>query len=143
MVGFGYFHPLMGLIDYQDIRKQIQMHKEIFTQNFPGAYSKGIFPPENAFSDRMIPALVDEGIEWALVDNIHFERAVKNYPFDKGGNLYEPNKADLQVENPNDWIAYEYVGPAPAQQDIYARLNNLVFGDLSMLFTMNFARSIT
>ncbi|HLC36371.1 MAG TPA: trypsin-like peptidase domain-containing protein [archaeon] len=29
-------------------------------------------------------------------------------------------------ENPNDWIAYEYVGPAPAQQDIYARLNNLV-----------------
>lgn len=104
MVGFGYFHPLMGLIDYQDIRKQIQLHKEIFVQNFPGTYSKGIFPPENAFSNRIIPALVDEGIEWALVDNIHFERAVKSYPFDKGGNLYEPNKADIQNENPNDWI---------------------------------------
>lgn len=104
MVGFGYFHPLMGLIDYQDIRKQIQLHKDIFVQNFPGTYSKGIFPPENAFSNRMIPALVDEGIEWALVDNIHFERAVKSYPFDKGGNLYEPNKADVQNENPNDWI---------------------------------------
>jgi len=104
MVGFGYFHPLMGLIDYQDIRKQIQMHKETFAQNFPGTYSKGIFPPENAFSDRMIPALVDEGIEWALVDNIHFERAVNGYPFDKGGNIYESNKADVQNENPNDWI---------------------------------------
>ncbi len=104
MVGFGYFHPLMGLIDYRDIRKQIQLHKDIFVQNFPGTYSKGIFPPENAFSNRMIPALVDEGIEWALVDNIHFERAVKSYPFDKGGNLYEPNKADIQNENPNDWI---------------------------------------
>lgn len=30
MVGFGYHHPLMGLIDYQDIRKQIQLHKQVF-----------------------------------------------------------------------------------------------------------------
>ena len=104
LVGFGYFHPLMGLIDYTDIRKQIQYHRNIFTTNFPGAYSKGIFPPENAFSNRMIPALKDEGIEWVLVDNIHFDRACEGYPFSTAGNIYEPNKADIVNPNPGDWV---------------------------------------
>ncbi|MBX2974968.1 MAG: T9SS type A sorting domain-containing protein [Ignavibacteriaceae bacterium] len=104
MVGFGYFHPLMGLIDYNDIRKQIQMHKQIMSTNFSGSYSKGIFPPENAFSNRMIPALVDEGFNWVLVDNIHFDRAAVGYPFSTSGNIYEPNKADVLNPNPNDWI---------------------------------------
>ncbi len=104
MVAFGYFHPLLGLIDHTDTRKQIQHHKEIFSQNFSGNYSKGIFPPENAFSPRMIPALLDEGIEWVMVDNIHFERACENYPFNTGGNIYEPNKSDVMNSDPGDWI---------------------------------------
>jgi len=104
LVGFGYFHPLMGLIDYTDIRKQISMHKDIFSINFPGAYSKGIFPPENAFSNRMIPALKDEGIDWVLIDNAHFDRAALGYPFSTSGNLYEPNKSDIINPNPNDWV---------------------------------------
>jgi len=104
LVGFGYHHPLMGLIDYADTRRQIQAHKQMLSTNFGGTYSKGIFPPENAFSPRMIPALADEGIEWVLVDNVHFDRAAQNYPFNVGGNLYEPNKADQINANPNDWV---------------------------------------
>lgn len=104
MVGFGYFHPLMPLIDYNDIRRQIQKHKSKFSSNFPGNYSKGIFPPENAFSVRIIPALVDEGLNWVLVDNIHFDRACEGYPYSTAGNLVEPNKSDIQNQNPNDWI---------------------------------------
>ncbi len=104
LVGFGYHHPLMGLIETNDIRKQIQQHKQIFAQNFQGTYSKGIFPPENAFSPRMIPALVAEGFQWVLVDNIHFERACENYPYNTGGNIYEPNKSDVRNPNPGDWI---------------------------------------
>ncbi|MBI5215714.1 MAG: hypothetical protein HY960_08170, partial [Ignavibacteriae bacterium] len=104
MVGFGYHHPLMGLIDYLDTRKQIQAHKQIMSANFSGSYSKGIFPPENAFAPKMIPALVAEGIEWVLVDNVHFDRACNNYPFSTSGNLYEPNKADVLNPNPNDWV---------------------------------------
>ena len=95
----------MGLIDYYDIRKQIQNHKSLFASNFPGSYSKGIFPPENAFSLRMIPALKDEGLNWVLVDNIHFDRTCAGYPFCTCGNLYEPNPADIQNPNPNDWKA--------------------------------------
>lgn len=104
MVAFGYFHPLMGLIDKVDIQKQIQMHKQIMAANFTGSYSKGIFPPENAFSPRMIPALVAEGMDWVLVDNIHFDRAAVGYPFSTGGNIYEPNKSDQLNPNPNDWV---------------------------------------
>ncbi len=104
MVGFGYHHPLMPLIDYADIRTQIQKHKAIMGSNFSGNYSKGIFPPENAFGLNVIPALVDEGLKWVLVDNIHFDRACANYPYNTSGNLYEANKADVQNPNPNDWV---------------------------------------
>jgi hypothetical protein len=105
MVGFGYFHPLMGLIDTYDIKAQIEKHKAMFTTNFPGTYSKGIFPPENAFSEREIPALSDESLQWVLVDNVHFDRSCQGYPFSTSGNLYEPNKADQRNPNPNDWVA--------------------------------------
>lgn len=114
IVGFGYHHPLMGLIDYKDIRAQIQRHKSKMQQNFPGAYSKGIFPPENAFSEKMIPALKDEGLDWVLVDNIHFDRACQNYPFNTSGNIYEANKADVQNPNPNDWVQLNNIW-APTQ----------------------------
>ena len=77
LVNFGYNHPLMPLLDTRDIRMQIKLQKRIHEQtwgpNVP--FSNGIFPPETAFSERMIPALAAEGIEWALVDNIHFDRA--------------------------------------------------------------------
>lgn len=110
MVGFGYHHPLMGLIDYTDIRKQIQLHKVAFTTYFPGtAYSKGIFPPENAFSERMIPALVDEGLQWVLVDNIHFERASANCPVGDQTNILRPNISDIRNPDPNDWQGLQNV----------------------------------
>lgn len=104
MVGFGYHHPLMALLDDADIRKQVQAHKKMLIDNFGGTYSKGIFPPEDAFSPRMIPALADEGFQWVIVDNVHFDRAAKNYPFSTSGNLVEPNKADQVNVDPNDWV---------------------------------------
>ncbi len=105
MVGMGHYHPLMGLIDESDIRRQIQEHRATFATHFPGNYSKGIFPPENAFSTRMIPALVSESLEWVLVDNIHLERACSGYPFSTSGNLVEPNHAEVMNPNPSDWIS--------------------------------------
>jgi len=105
LVAFGFHHPLMGLIEYDDIRKQIQAHREIYLPNWMrSSYSKGMFPPENAFTPNMIPALVDEGIQWVFVDNIHFDRACKGYPWNKGGNLYMPNKADQINPDPGDWV---------------------------------------
>lgn len=94
MIGFGYHHPLMPLIDGRSIRLQIKLHKVVHAQTWQTGYSKGIFPPETAFSTRMIPALVAEGIDWALVDNIHFDRAAQGYPHTDATGIAAPNRAD-------------------------------------------------
>ncbi len=96
MVAFGYHHPLMPLLDEADIRMQIRLHKHIYAQTWSGGptYSHGLFPAETAFSERMIPALIAEGIEWVLVDNIHFDRACVGYPHTNQSGLVAPNPAD-------------------------------------------------
>jgi glycosidase/endonuclease/exonuclease/phosphatase family metal-dependent hydrolase len=110
LVAFGYHHPLMTLVDNDIVRQQIRDHRDKYLQTWNKAgvpqrnYSRGMFPAENAFAERNIPALVDEGIEWVMVDNIHFQRAAQGYPWNSGGNLYPPNKADQQNANPNDWV---------------------------------------
>ncbi|MBK8267031.1 MAG: hypothetical protein IPK83_01470 [Planctomycetes bacterium] len=62
-----------------------------------------MFPAETAFSERMIPALAAEGIDWVLIDNIHFDRACEGYPHTNASNLFAPNKAD-QI-NPDPALA--------------------------------------
>ena len=108
LVNFGFNHPLMPLLDTRDITMQIKLQKRIHEQTWgPGVpFSKGIFPPETAFSSRIIPALQAEGIEWSIVDSIHLERATQGYPHTNASNLFTPNKAD-QI-NPaipaNQWV---------------------------------------
>jgi hypothetical protein len=95
MIGFGYFHPLMPLIDERSIRFQIALHDRARELTFGTAGpSTGLFPPETAFSTRMIPALVEQGVEWVLVDNFHFDRACENYPHVDSSGVARPNKAD-------------------------------------------------
>jgi hypothetical protein len=114
LVGFGYHHPLMGLIETGDIEKQIEAHRGRITSEISAAPSHGIFPPENAFTPRMIPALRAEGLNWVLVDNIHFDRAASGYPFNASGNVYEPNRADQRNANPGDWVSLQNVwAPTP------------------------------
>jgi len=96
LVAFGYHHPLMPLLDELDLRMQIRLHRHVYGQTWTRGpvYSRGLFPPETAFSERMIPALVAEGIEWVLVDNIHFDRACAGYPHTNASGLCAPNRAD-------------------------------------------------
>jgi hypothetical protein len=96
LVAFGYHHPLLPLLDERDARIQIQLHKHVYAQAWAGGstYARGMFPPETAFSTRVIPWLVAEGIEWVLVDNIHFDRACENYPHTNASSIYPPNRAD-------------------------------------------------
>ncbi len=105
MVGFSYHHSLMPLTCPESMRMQIRLHKEIYRElwNTTG-YSRGFFPPETAFAERIIPALVEEGIEWVLVDNIHFDRACEGYPWEAGGNVLRPNRADVQNPDPGTWV---------------------------------------
>ena len=146
MIGFGYHHPLMGLLHYKDIRKQIQQHKSTFATYFPGAYSKGMFPPETAFSPRIIPALVDEGIEWVLVDNLHFERAAANAPTGDASAVLRPNQADIRNADPQDWLQLNGLwAPLPvstqwAHQPHYVQHTNPQTGEVSKILAVPASR---
>jgi len=85
MVLFGYHHPLMPFIEYDDLRLQVKMHKDIIQKTFGLPLSKGMFPPENAFDINMIPGLVDEGVQWIMIDNAH----ILNKALKAGALLYE------------------------------------------------------
>ncbi len=101
VVMFPYHHSLMPLTTPESRRMQIRLFKEIFPEVFDtSSYSKGMFPAECAFANWIIPDLVAEGIEWVLVDNVHFDRACQNYPWNSGGNLYRPNPADQVNPDP-------------------------------------------
>jgi len=104
IVEFGYHHPLMGLVDPVSIGLQIAAHRLAAFSHFGSSPSRGIFPPECAFSERMIPALTAAGIEWALVDNIHFDRAHVDYPYRPESNLPPPNHADQIDTAATSWV---------------------------------------
>ena len=109
LVGFAHHHALLPLLDEEVARRQIGGHRGIHQAAWNGGgaprrpYSRGFFPPENAFAEHTIPALVAEGLEWVVVDNIHLQRACRGYPWSPGGNLIPPNPAEQQNPDPGDW----------------------------------------
>ncbi len=92
--------------------------------------SKGFFPTELGFSERLIPTLKKLGIEWSVMGNNHFSRALRDYPYNNENPAYDtlvspPNRADLQnVYEKGKW---EHVGMAHEQQNI---LNKFPFCDI-------------
>ncbi|HQQ61854.1 MAG TPA: hypothetical protein PKU89_11010, partial [Kiritimatiellia bacterium] len=62
VVGIPYHHSLMPLTCKESMIMQIRLHKEQYKEVWDtgGAYSKGFWPPECAFAEWIIPALVAE-----------------------------------------------------------------------------------
>jgi chitodextrinase len=83
--------------------------------------SKGYFPTELGFSDRLIPTLAKLGVQWSVIGNNHFSRTLKDYPYatyDATGDTLTspPNRADLRnTSNIGSWVA---AGMAHEQQVI-------------------------
>jgi alpha-amylase/alpha-mannosidase (GH57 family) len=80
--GCGYFHPIFPLIPEADRLKQVEWQISLFEQTF-GTRPEGFWLPELAFSPKVIPALVKNGIKWTIVDGPHVVNANKNM------NLYQ------------------------------------------------------
>ncbi len=136
MIGFAFNHALMPLLDVRDMRMQIKLQKELAIQTWGSSvpYSKGFFPPETAFSERMIPALVAEGVEWSIVDNIHFDRATENYPYTSASNLIPPNRADQinpdPAANGGAWVQLNNLwAPGQVSAPFSYRPNNVQYVD--------------
>ena len=104
--------PLVGA-DY--FLKDLIYQNATLAQNyFLGANftaSRGFFPTELGFSERLIPTLVKLGIQWSVIGNNHFSRTLTDYPYAQfapaGDTLTSPpNRADLRnTSNTGAWVS--------------------------------------
>jgi chitodextrinase len=75
------------------------------------AASRGFFPTELGFSERLIPTLAKLGVQWSVMGNNHFSRTLQDYPYatyDATGDtlISPPNRADLQnTSSSGSWVA--------------------------------------
>ncbi|MGE5154072.1 MAG: glycoside hydrolase family 57 [Bdellovibrio bacteriovorus] len=70
LIGMGYYHPVFPLIPRADWPEQLERGLAVMDQAF-GRIPRGFWPPEMAFTMDMIPALVDAGYEYVVVDGVH------------------------------------------------------------------------
>ena len=107
---FGFFHPLMPLIPHRNIVRQIQWHRGVIRDTFGVEASNTLFPPETAFHVRMIPALLEAGINAVIYDSIHRFRACRDYPYaGMSEGMLPPNPAE-QVNPPaDDWLQLQNI----------------------------------
>lgn len=70
LIGMGYYHPIFPLIPRADWTEQLKRGREVFDRAF-GRVPVGFWPPEMAFTMEMVPALVDAGYEYVVVDGVH------------------------------------------------------------------------
>jgi hypothetical protein len=95
----------MALTPARNIIKQIEWHRGIVKQAFGVEASRVMFPPEAAFHVRMIPALVDAGIEAIIYDSIHRYRACKDYPYaGLSEGMLPPNPSEQVNPAMDDWL---------------------------------------
>lgn len=102
---FGFFHPLMALIPARNIVKQVEWHRRIVRDTFAIDASPVMFPPETAFHVRMIPALIEAGVEAVIYDSIHRFRACRDYPYaGMSEGMLPPNAAEQVNPAVDDWL---------------------------------------
>lgn len=104
----GFHHAINPLLDDNALRMELACAREIWNDAWgPGAISTGFFPAEMCFSQRMIPALVDAGVTWTVVPDLHIARACANYPYQANlDNCDPPNRADQLNPAQANWTSH-------------------------------------
>jgi glycosyl hydrolase family 57 len=101
LTNFTYHHCIAAFVSDETLEMDILIHQrqeEIFW-NSSSQVSRGYFPAETCFSERIIPTLQNLGIAWVVVGNNHLTRSCADFPqamvLGSGGeNCDIPNKAD-------------------------------------------------
>jgi hypothetical protein len=105
-----YHHALAPLVDRAVLKKEIQIYQYLYPWMWGStpAPSTGFFPPELAFSERIIPVLAECGITWCFVPSNHLSRACANFPLvlgTGGENCDPPNGADQINPSSAHWFS--------------------------------------
>jgi len=128
IVRFGAHHGLLPLLTRRTVAMELAVHREALVRTWgeDGARSRGFFPTETCFSERLIPALVDAGIEWCFVPNNHLSRACEGFPLvlgTGGENCDPPNRADQVNPVQEHWWRLQISrGCSPANAAPFAAL---------------------
>ena len=99
LVNFTYHHALAPLLSDETLEMELRIQQrqmDLFWGTSP-AGSKGYFPAETCFTERMIPILKKVGINWTVIANTHLARACADFPVvtGSGGEMCDlPNRAD-------------------------------------------------
>jgi hypothetical protein len=102
-------HPIAPLMDEIALRREIEVAKIAYLEAWGDTnFTSGYFPAETCFSERMVPSLVRQGIEWVVVADIHLSRCCADYP-------YAANEDNCDPPNPADQI-----NPAQGHYDAIA-----------------------
>ncbi len=83
LLGTGYYHPIFPLIPHSDWSEQLA-HGRAMIERVLGRAPRGFWPPELAFTMEMIPALVQAGYDYVIVDGVHVR------PFDGINDSFRP-----------------------------------------------------
>lgn len=114
LVHFSGHHSMGPLAGNEYLLKDLIYQNAVMAQPFflgdSFKSSKGFFPTELGFSERIIPVLDKLGIEWSVIGNNHFSRTLKDYPLlnDPGKDtmISPPNRADLQnTSDVGSWVS--------------------------------------
>ncbi|WP_295450718.1 glycoside hydrolase family 57 [uncultured Thiodictyon sp.] len=70
LIGMGHYHPIFPLIPQADWPEQLARARAAMLRAF-GRAPRGFWPPEMAFTMDMIPALVQAGYDYLVVDGVH------------------------------------------------------------------------
>ena len=105
VVNFTYDHALSPLISPRALVRQIKAF-QYASSKYYGYNSKGYWPAEGAFSERIIKSLVECGIEWSVIPNSHLARTLSDYvhPYNINGNIDAPNRADKVNTQGVNWF---------------------------------------
>ncbi|MBN2765117.1 MAG: starch-binding protein [Paludibacteraceae bacterium] len=105
VVSFTYDHALSPLVSERTLKKQILAHQYV-SGKYYGHISRGYWPAECAFSERIIKTLVECNVEWSVIANSHLARTLSDYehPYNINGNVDAPNRADRVPTAGQNWF---------------------------------------
>lgn len=104
----GFHHAIGPLMDENAFRMSLATQREIWPDAWGStSISTGFFPAEMCFSERLIPALVEAGVTWTIVPDLHIARACADYPYDANqDNCDPPNPADQTNPAQANWTQH-------------------------------------